>query len=203
MAARVAQGELPGAVWLVARGADVSADAVDSGSRLGSGARARRPFAAPVWVQVVRAPEDSVPSLTQGRVASVLARAAATPREGGTMTHRRIGIAAALALALFTGACSDGGGGSGLLAARVGYGAWANDVAVSDLDGDRNLDVLAYGGSSGEFSLLRGEANGTFAAPLLYATTGGAPMAGDLNGDARVDVATMGASMGVHLTTCR
>jgi hypothetical protein len=93
--------------------------------------------------------------------------------------------------------------GSGLLAARVGYGAWANDVAVSDLDGDRNLDVLAYGGSSGEFSLLRGEANGTFAAPLLYATTGGAPMAGDLNGDARVDVATMGASMGVHLTTCR
>jgi VCBS repeat protein len=94
--------------------------------------------------------------------------------------------------------------GSGQIAARVGYGAaWADYIAVSDLDGDRNLDVLAYAGSSGVFSLLRGEAGGTFAAPLLYATTGGAPMVGDLNGDARVDVATMGASMGVHLTTCR
>ncbi len=67
-----------------------------------------------------------------------------------------------------------------------------SSVAVADLDGDKNMDLVATNPSpgNGSVSVLFGKGDGTFQAPVNY-TAGTTPqmvVVGDLNGDGRPDL---------------
>jgi hypothetical protein len=78
-------------------------------------------------------------------------------------------------VATYNSGLSGGGGGS---------------VAIADLNGDGNLDLVVTNGTD-MFSVLLGNGDGTFQAPVLYSS--GGPFAesvaiADLNGDGKLDV---------------
>jgi len=82
-------------------------------------------------------------------------------------------------VATYNSGLSGGGGGS---------------VAIADLNGDGNLDLVVTNGTD-MFSVLLGNGNGTFQAPVLYSS--GGPLAesvamADLNGDGKLDVVLAG-----------
>ncbi|QKG54402.1 T9SS type A sorting domain-containing protein [Hymenobacter sp. BRD67] len=67
-------------------------------------------------------------------------------------------------------------------------GATVSNVAVGDLNGDGNLDIVT---TSRGIQVLFGQANGKFDAPRTYdATLGGRIALGDVNGDGRLDIVT-------------
>jgi hypothetical protein len=86
--------------------------------------------------------------------------------------------------------------GHGLLAADVGYpsessaGLGPVSVIVADINGDGKPDLITANGRDGSISVLLGNGDGTFAAPLSFAA-GADPVAvavGDLNGDGFPDL---------------
>lgn len=76
--------------------------------------------------------------------------------------------------------------------ARIAVGDSPVAIAVADVDGDGQLDVLTANGDSGDISVLRGRGDGTFAAPQRFGI-GRFPTAlaaADVNGDGHLDVLT-------------
>jgi hypothetical protein len=85
--------------------------------------------------------------------------------------------------------------GAGTFGARVDYavGGQAQDLAAGDFDGDGRLDlVLTINDPQIGLSLLTGNGDGTFRAPVTFPNTSGsgspAVAAVDLNNDAKLDV---------------
>jgi len=72
-------------------------------------------------------------------------------------------------------------------------------VALGDLNRDGSLDVVATNASAGSISVLLGNGDGTFRAPLLF-DTGRDPVSvavGDFNGDQFLDLAVGSPSIGI------
>ena len=85
--------------------------------------------------------------------------------------------------------------GNGTFGAVVNYPlpAWPQDLAVGDFNGDFRLDlVVTYNDPQISVSLLTGNADGTFNAPVTFANTSGsdspAVIAVDLNNDGKLDI---------------
>jgi hypothetical protein len=85
--------------------------------------------------------------------------------------------------------------GAGTFGAVVAYpvASWPQDLATGDFNGDSRLDlVVTINDPVIGLSLLRGNGDGTFAAPVNFANTVGADspavVAVDLNNDARLDI---------------
>ncbi|MBH8561146.1 VCBS repeat-containing protein [Nostoc sp. CENA67] len=92
------------------------------------------------------------------------------------------------------------GNGSGGFAPAVNYSAGLSPeslaLAVADFDGDSKPDVALANrnGFNGQVSVLRGQGNGAFAAPVVYTLSASANpsklAARDLNGDGKPDLVT-------------
>ena len=86
------------------------------------------------------------------------------------------------------------GNGNGTFQSPVTYdsgGAYADSVAIADVDGDGKLDILVSNIVGESVSVLRGNGNGTFQSPLTYASGGNLTYtikAADLNGDGHPDL---------------
>ena len=107
-----------------------------------------------------------------------------------------------LILAGDSGASVMPGNGSGGFGTAVSYpaGPSARAVAIADFDGDRQSSDLAIVNrvKSGTVSILFGNGNGTFQAPVTYAV-GSEPSAvvgADFNGDGSVDLAVTNHASG-------
>ena len=83
------------------------------------------------------------------------------------------------------------------------------ELAVADVNGDGNADVVAMSIPTGQFFVWLSKGNGTLAAPVTYAMmpkAGGAPTRGgglaiaDVNGDGHADVVVATASSGAKST---
>lgn len=91
------------------------------------------------------------------------------------------------------------GHGDGTLLPPVNYGSsnFASSVAVGDFNADGKIDlaVCSYGfGVNGVVSVMLGNGNGTFLAPVNYSVAPNpfAITAADFNGDSKLDLATAG-----------
>jgi hypothetical protein len=90
------------------------------------------------------------------------------------------------------------GNGNGTFQNPVTYGLayGAGSVVIGDVNGDGRPDlVVASCGfcGSAQVSILLGNGNGTFSAPLSYSSGGGSVAIGDLNGDGHLDIAVLGS----------
>ncbi len=92
------------------------------------------------------------------------------------------------------------GKGDGTFAAKtdypVGDGAYA--LALGDVDGDGDLDIVTANDLAWTVSVLLGKGDGTFAAKKDYPTGNGprAPMIGDFDGDGKADLAVFNRKAG-------
>jgi FG-GAP-like repeat/Abnormal spindle-like microcephaly-assoc'd, ASPM-SPD-2-Hydin/FG-GAP repeat len=90
------------------------------------------------------------------------------------------------------------GNGDGTFQPAVNYGVGPNPnfVAVGDLNGDANLDLVVANTTSNNVSILLGNGDGTFQPAVDY-DSGSVPYSvavGDFNGDGRLDMAVADAS---------
>jgi hypothetical protein len=99
------------------------------------------------------------------------------------------------------------GKGDGTFRSPVSYaaGPGADAIAVADFNGDGKLDLAVAdfnGGGPGKVSVLRGNGDGTFQAPVSFATGAGGSqsvVAGDFNGDGTMDLAVANNDFTVSL----
>ena len=84
------------------------------------------------------------------------------------------------------------GNGDGTFQSAVGIGTirGSGSVAIGDLNGDSNLDLV-----TDAVSVLLGNGDGTFQAAVNYTAEGSSIAIGDLNGDGNLDLATSGVSV--------
>jgi FG-GAP-like repeat len=96
------------------------------------------------------------------------------------------------------------GNGDGTFQAAVSYdsgGALADSIAVADVDGDGNLDIVVANVISASVGVLLGNGDGTFARPVtlpagpsfIYSVA-----VEDLNGDGKPDILSTSCSTGVE-----
>ena len=101
------------------------------------------------------------------------------------------------------------GNGDGTFRPAVAYSSGGQDgtvVAITDLNGDGNLDVVMANACAnrscptGSVGVLFGKGNGTLQLPTVYATTGAWGLAvGDLNTDGKPDIVTTSGTVSVLL----
>ena len=86
------------------------------------------------------------------------------------------------------------GSGDGAFANVVNYasgGSSPQSLAVGDLNGDDNLDVLVSNSGSNNLGVLLGNDDGTFRTPVIYRSGGSSPFSvaiADVNGDSKPDL---------------
>ncbi len=71
----------------------------------------------------------------------------------------------------------------------VGGGSWM--IAVGDIDGDKNVDVVSANSFQNNISVIRGDGTGSLLPAVIYPAIGEIPIAidlGDLNGDGDLDI---------------
>ena len=97
------------------------------------------------------------------------------------------------------------GTGNGTFGAATSYATESSvsrSVALGDLNGDGNLDLVTSGASAAGAATIRlGAGNGTFAAATSYAAESGQSLGvrlGDLNGDGVFDLVTVGYAAGPY-----
>jgi hypothetical protein len=97
--------------------------------------------------------------------------------------------------------------GNGTFGAPASFptGICPQGMIATDLDGNGTLDLVTANvcGNSNNFSILKGNGNGTFA-PRIDVFTGNSPqalVAGDFNGDGRLDLAVAGGA-GISVLLC-
>lgn len=82
----------------------------------------------------------------------------------------------------------------------VPSGSSPDSVAVGDFNGDGKLDLAIANGGSNNVSVLIGNGDGTFKAPLNSGVSGPGSLAvGDFNGDGIMDVATTNTGVSILL----
>ena len=101
-------------------------------------------------------------------------------------------VAALIFLAL---AASQAGAQGFQVAPTIAIGSGVSAVAVADVNGDGNPDMVVVGGS---VSVFLGNGDGTFQAPMNYAIAGSSIAIADLNGDGKPDL-VIGTSTGVAI----
>ena len=88
-----------------------------------------------------------------------------------------------------------------LFVARIDYDAGdsATSVALGDLDGDGDLDLVVANEGSDNVSVLKNKGKGAFAAKVDYGAGSGANSVGigDLDGDGDLDLAVAGGNVSV------
>jgi len=78
--------------------------------------------------------------------------------------------------------------------------ALPNSMAVGDFNGDGHLDLAVAGAGAGNLSLVEGEGNGTFLAPINFTLSTITPVsltAADFNGDGKTDLAMIDVTTGL------
>jgi hypothetical protein len=83
-----------------------------------------------------------------------------------------------------------------LVTSVFGVSGTPSAVAAGDVAGDRKLDIVVANGSGGGVQLLRGNGDGTFAAPLSFAPGSSftAMAMADLDGDGDLDLVLLGGT---------
>jgi hypothetical protein len=112
-----------------------------------------------------------------------------------------------LAVAGYNGVSILLGNGDGTFQPQVSYMAGTSlvSVAVGDFNGDGKLDLAAVNPGSypngGSVSILLGNGDGTFRAPVTYALAGSALFVtvGDFNGDGKADLAVVNGGISILL----
>jgi len=92
------------------------------------------------------------------------------------------------------------GDGAGKFRVGVGYGSWADDISLADLNNDGHLDLLTAINCSkndGIYSRRLGKGDGAFEPPVQISKSCGTPTVVDINGDGKLDV--VGGDLGVLL----
>jgi hypothetical protein len=103
------------------------------------------------------------------------------------------GVAAALILMAL--AASQAGAQGFQVAPTIAIASGVSAVAVADVNGDGNPDMVVVGGS---VNVFLGNGDGTFQAPISYAIAGSSIAIADLNGDGKPDL-VVGTSTGVAI----
>jgi hypothetical protein len=86
------------------------------------------------------------------------------------------------------------GNGTGTFQPRLDYntGGFPTSVAVADMNGDNNLDLIVADSQGNSAQVLLGRGDGTFKSPVSYNSGGRGPFSfalGDFNHDGRLDIA--------------
>jgi hypothetical protein len=103
------------------------------------------------------------------------------------------GVAAAL---IFLALAASQAGAQGFqVAPTIAIGSGVSAVAVADVNGDGNPDMVVVGGS---LNVFLGNGDGTFQAPMNYDIAGSSIAIADLNGDGKPDL-VIGTSTGVAI----
>jgi Bacterial Ig domain/Bacterial surface protein, Ig-like domain/FG-GAP-like repeat/Putative Ig domain/Domain of unknown function DUF11 len=80
---------------------------------------------------------------------------------------------------------------------RIGPAAMDNDIAVGDLDGDQDLDIVASGSTSAPARAYLNDGAGSFQPVTLGSINASAVAVGDINADGVADLAFSGQSQAV------
>ncbi|AGY57814.1 FG-GAP-like repeat-containing protein [Gloeobacter kilaueensis] len=88
------------------------------------------------------------------------------------------------------------GKGNFISTPSISLTAQVSSVALADVDGDRDLDLIAAVSNANTIQVFKNNGNGTFAAPQSFASGGNSSflVLADLNGDNNLDIAAVNPS---------